>query len=119
MGSWSANVSGNDYYLDIEAKVVEICRIDFFDSKNSLLQDAKIYKNLNTQEKTIVDYEHYLREMKEIFFRLKRLLKNTGYIIVIISDITSKKNIAVEVQWYLTSVQSPIQRTLSAYFPGI
>ena len=24
MGSWSANVSGNDYYLDIEAKVVEI-----------------------------------------------------------------------------------------------
>ena len=58
-------------------------------SKRTLLQDAKIYRNLNTQEKTIVEYETYLREMKEIFFRLKRLLKTTGYIIVIISDITS------------------------------
>jgi len=60
-------------------------------SKRALLQDAKIYEELNAQEKTIVDYEQYLREMKGIFFQLKRLLKNTGYIIVIISDITSNK----------------------------
>lgn len=46
-------------------------------TKRSSLQDAKIYKNLNTQEKTIVEYEQYLREMKSIFFRLKRLLKQT------------------------------------------
>jgi len=60
-------------------------------SKRKMLQDAKIYEDLNTQEKTIVEYELYLREMKEIFFRLKRLLKPTGYIIIIISDITSNK----------------------------
>ena len=39
MGTWSPNVSANDYYLDIEAKVVETCGLDFFDYilENSIL----------------------------------------------------------------------------------
>jgi len=60
-------------------------------NSNPLIQNAKIYSDLNSQEKTIIEYEQYLKEMKEILFKLKRLLKRTGYIIIIISDITSNK----------------------------
>ena len=45
MGTWSPNVSANDYYLDIEAKVVETCGLDFFDYllDNSILTCSNIY----------------------------------------------------------------------------
>ncbi|MBN1213834.1 MAG: hypothetical protein JXA99_00175 [Candidatus Lokiarchaeota archaeon] len=39
MGAWSASISGNDRYLDIEAKAVEACGLDLFDycKDNSIL----------------------------------------------------------------------------------
>ncbi|MBN1216786.1 MAG: hypothetical protein JXA99_15265 [Candidatus Lokiarchaeota archaeon] len=56
-----------------------------------LIQNAKLSQNLSTQEKTLIHYQNYLKEMRDIFIRLKRLLKQSGYIIIVISDICSNK----------------------------
>jgi len=56
-----------------------------------LIQNAKIPQNLSTQETTLMHYQNNLKEMRDIFIRLRRLLKHSGYIIIVISDICSNK----------------------------
>lgn len=50
MGSWSATIGGNDYYLNIEANAVEICGLDFFDylKNNSILTGELFSQHFNS-----------------------------------------------------------------------